>query len=399
MQSVYSVRKLTSFPTLPLLIYPLLFIFVLVTECRVVFAAADSETRRNQIRKLETDLSREKEQFIKFDEKEKGLLSQLSSLEKEMTENRRLLGELRENIRRDRAQLKNHQEKLTQLDRSWKKVETRLAQRLLAFYKYAKRGYIQLFATSTDLNQLRKRIKYLKVVMREDRDLLQEMSVIRKEQEKMIALKEERVSLIDRMKKTETDRLALLKRDLDEKVLLLMKIHKEKEFYETAVNELALAAQSLRDTLLKLEREPDRQGKKRKLPSGFTEFKGKLPVPFAGKIVRNADPLGAGTGNQQKGIYILGPSGSEVKSIFGGRVDYSGWLKGYGQIIIINHGSRFFSVSAHLSERYREEGEMVQAGEVVGLLGDSESLAGPRLYFEIRRGGLHLDPFQWLKVH
>jgi septal ring factor EnvC (AmiA/AmiB activator) len=100
-----------------------------------------------------------------------------------------------------------------------------------------------------------------------------------------------------------------------------------------------------------------------------------------------------------KGIYIEGPSGAEVRSIFPGRVDFSGWLKGYGQVVLINHGSRFFTVSGHLAERFKSEGDMVQAGAVIGLLGETGSLAGPRLYFEIRKEGISLDPLKWLKVH
>ena len=80
-------------------------------------------------------------------------------------------------------------------------------------------------------------------------------------------------------------------------------------------------------------------------------------------------------------------------------MDYSGWLKGYGQIIVINHGSRYFSVFAHLLRRDKVEGDMVEGGEVIGLLGDTESLTGPRLYFEIRKGSRNLDPSEWLKVH
>ena len=109
--------------------------------------------------------------------------------------------------------------------------------------------------------------------------------------------------------------------------------------------------------------------------------------------------LGPSAHNKPKGIYILGPSGAEVKAIFPGKVVYSGWLKGYGQMIVINHGSRYFTISAHLSQRDREQGDMVDRGDVIGLLGETESLAGPRLYFEIRKKDNNLDPFKWLKVN
>jgi septal ring factor EnvC (AmiA/AmiB activator) len=90
--------------------------------------------------------------------------------------------------------------------------------------------------------------------------------------------------------------------------------------------------------------------------------------------------------------------GAEVEAVYSGRVDYSGRLKGYGEIIVINHGTRFFSVYAHLSKREKDKGDLVGKREVIGLLGETGSLSGPGLYFEIRRGGKPLDPLKWLKV-
>ena len=91
-------------------------------------------------------------------------------------------------------------------------------------------------------------------------------------------------------------------------------------------------------------------------------------------------------------------SDTEVKTIFPGRIDFSGRLKGYGEIVIINHGSRFFSISAQLSKRLKKEGEMVEVGDVIGLVEKNEETSKARLYFEIRKGGKSLDPLSWLKV-
>ena len=123
-----------------------------------------------------------------------------------------------------------------------------------------------------------------------------------------------------------------------------------------------------------------------------------MPLPCEGKIRKNNKLIGLNVAHTGNGIYIEGPSGTGVKATFPGRVDFSGWLKGYGQVIVINHGSRFFTISAHLSQRDMEEGDMVRKGEAIGLLGQTGSLAGPGLYFEIRRGGVNLDPLEWLKV-
>jgi septal ring factor EnvC (AmiA/AmiB activator) len=88
-----------------------------------------------------------------------------------------------------------------------------------------------------------------------------------------------------------------------------------------------------------------------------------------------------------------------VKAVFPGRVEFSGQMKGYGEMIILNHGSRYFSLSARLSKRSKKEGDMVKAGEVIGFLGPSDGVNQPMLYFEVRLGESPLDPVKWLKVH
>ncbi|MBW1772363.1 MAG: peptidoglycan DD-metalloendopeptidase family protein [Deltaproteobacteria bacterium] len=356
--------------------------------------APGPDTKKDQIRKLETDLSREKEKYLKFGEKEKSLLDQLSDIEKKTAEQRHLLKQIRRKIGISKKELKQLQNRQANLEGRLKKVEGRLERRLVAFYKYAKRGYVQLLATSMGMDQLRKRVKYLTVVMGEDQRLFKEMMGMKNGLNQEISRIQDKLETIDGLEKAEKERLASIKKELDKRVILLVKIHKEKEFYETAVHELELAAANLKDTLLQLEKKQ----LPKKLPSGLSKAKGKLPLPCRGKIIRNTSPLGRGKQGSSRGIYIEGPSGAKVKAIFPGRVDYSGWLKGYGQIVIINHGSRFFSISGHLMERNKTEGDMVAKGTVIGLLGQSESLAGPRLYFELRRGGSTLDPFKWLKV-
>jgi septal ring factor EnvC (AmiA/AmiB activator) len=98
-------------------------------------------------------------------------------------------------------------------------------------------------------------------------------------------------------------------------------------------------------------------------------------------------------------VVIEGRPGAEVRAVYAGRVDFSGSLKGYGEIVVINHGSRYFTVSAQLAQRRKQEGEMVKAGEMIGSLGRTNSPRESRLYFEIRKGGGNLDPLRWLKVH
>jgi len=174
-----------------------------------------------------------------------------------------------------------------------------------------------------------------------------------------------------------------------------MKTHKEKEFYETAVKELQLAAKNLKQALVKIEK---KETYKALRSSRFSDSKGKLPFPLKGRIIK-ADKLSDSKSKLlNKGIFIAGVSDSKVKAVFPGRVDFSGRLKGYGEVIIINHGSRFFTISAQISSRKKQEGDVVAKGEVIGFVKRSGPSKESRLYFEIRKAGKSLDPLKWLKT-
>ena len=79
-----------------------------------------------------------------------------------------------------------------------------------------------------------------------------------------------------------------------------------------------------------------------------------------------------------------------------GQVRFAGWLGGYGKLAIIDHGDEYFTVFGHLGELGVEVGQSVAAGQSLGTVGETGSLTGPRLYFEIRRRGEALDPVRWL---
>lgn len=361
-----------------------------------IILAAEQNNTEDQVKQIETDLLLQKEQFLRYDSQERGLLDQLSSIESVIAEKRRLVKELMGKINETKNELKIKQRDLVEVERSIRALEVLLRKRLVALYKYAKRGYLQSLASANDLDQLNKRMKYLEVIVNDDQRVMTELAQARVTYRQDLIEIERQLAIITKMEEVESKGLVSIKEDLERKVIVLAKIHQEKEFYQTAVNELESAAKNLKDTVLNL----DKAGSKSvRLPKGFEKRKGKLPLPYDGKIITDLKELGIETVSAQKGIYISGPLGGEVKAVFPGRVDFSGQLKGYGEVVVINHGSRFFTISAYLLQRDIEEGEKVSAGEVIGQLGRTGLLTGPGLYFEIRKGGIPLEPLDWLEVH
>jgi septal ring factor EnvC (AmiA/AmiB activator) len=96
------------------------------------------------------------------------------------------------------------------------------------------------------------------------------------------------------------------------------------------------------------------------------------------------------------GINIKTLAGSEIYAIYSGKVVYAGQLKGYGNLIIIDHGDQYYSLISRAAELYKKEGDIVSTGEVIGVMDDQGGLLGEGLHFEIRYGTEPEDPLKWV---
>jgi len=389
-------KPLSSFSFSKTLIIPFFFLFSALAGIPEANSNPTSGLKENQIRKIETKLSREKQKLKTFNSRERNILAILADLEQEVAEKRHSVEKLRKKIRLGENEVKKLKRRQSSLERSAKAAETQMAKRLVSLYKYARKGYFKILANAKDLNEFWQRAKYLGAFLEQDRKVLVRLSEEEREYRKQIRLIKEQLVKKEETKNKEEMRLASLREGLEKKVIHLMKIHKEKEFYETAVKELAVAAQNLKQTLLKIEK---KEIYKEKRTFRFANSRGQLPFPVEGKIIKGYKGSRSKRLKPQKGVFIEGSSNAEVKAVFHGRVDFSGRLKGYGEVIIINHGSRFFTISANLSQRKKKEGDVLKEGESIGLVGRNGSSERGRLYFEIRRAGKNLDPLKWLKVH
>ncbi|HZW90604.1 MAG TPA: peptidoglycan DD-metalloendopeptidase family protein, partial [Myxococcaceae bacterium] len=134
-------------------------------------------------------------------------------------------------------------------------------------------------------------------------------------------------------------------------------------------------------------------------PTGFGALRGKLPLPTLGHVEvafgRLVHPK-FNTVTVQKGLDIRAAAGAPVKALAPATVAWSGWLGGYGNLVVLDQGDGYHTIYAHLADVLRPVGARVFPGEVVGTVGETGSLKGAYLYFEVRRRGLAVDPMPWV---
>ena len=97
------------------------------------------------------------------------------------------------------------------------------------------------------------------------------------------------------------------------------------------------------------------------------------------------------------GLDIDAPDGTRIRTVFDGRVVFAAWMRGYGLTAIVDHGNGLLSIYAHASVLMVEPGDRLGRGEIIGAVGDTGSLRGAYLYFELREDGRPTDPGQWLR--
>lgn len=132
----------------------------------------------------------------------------------------------------------------------------------------------------------------------------------------------------------------------------------------------------------------------------FAALRGQLQPPVPGRVLvafgRRAHTE-LGTTTRSTGVTLDAPYGAPVRAVHGGRVVYSGWYKGFGNLVIIDHGDDIHTLYGHLSAIRRARGEIVASGTAVGEVGDAGSLRGPQLYFELRIKRKPVNPRGWVR--
>lgn len=126
-------------------------------------------------------------------------------------------------------------------------------------------------------------------------------------------------------------------------------------------------------------------------------LKGKLPRPTKGRIAKAFGNYNAKARNKWQGWLMKGYEGSAITAVHHGRIVFSDWLRGFGLLLIIDHGDGYLSLYARNQSLLKSAGDWVYQGETIATLGASGGFKEPRLYFEIRHKGIPQDPAAWLK--
>lgn len=278
------------------------------------------------------------------------------------------------------------------------RMTARLAElkpRLFARERMGRSGELRILLEARSLADLVKRRYLLDRILSRDLSLLGEARAALAERERARAAREVEAVRLRELSLEADDRRQQAEAKREERETLLAALRGARAFHERAAVEAGTQARHLAEFVATLP--PPRAGVP--VQGGFAARRGRLPLPAPGPISvgfgRVVNPK-FNTVTVQNGIDLEAPAGALVRAVAPGRVVHAGWFKGYGNLVIVDHGEGYHTLVAHLASMRTAMGEEVEAGDVLGTVGDSGSLKGAYLYFEIREKGRPVDPRPWL---
>ena len=364
---------------------------------------ADKAADKKELQRIKREMLEKKKELKRADRKERSILSELEKIDRDIQTGRSELADQQQQLRGSEKALREVEENNTALSRELAALRQQYSRRLRAIYKMSRGGYAAAIFSPAGPGQTMKRIKYLGLVAGRDQAVIREYgSTLKRLASRQAEIQEKKNELLAHQRAVETKKVELEARRR-RKAVILAGVRQEKGLYEQSLHELEESSASLWAMTKKDEQKktaakatPPASQPARKTATAPTA---RLPWPLEGPVLTR---FGMQRHSQfgimvyRRGIEIQALEGEPVRAVRDGQVAYADWYKGYGKLMILDHGNGFYTLYGNLSRLDLNRGAQAARGQVIGLAGDTGSLKGSKLYFEIRMNGEAQDPLLWL---
>lgn len=365
------------------------------------------QEKQEKLKELKSRIIQEQKKAKEVAAQERSIARQLVHIDGELKQKTAELQRLEVKLDRSGERIRRLNREIAMVERKLQQARLLLAKRLRALYKQRHLSGVRFLLASDGLAETATRVKYLMAVAAQDRRLISGYTATVSElQEKRKELEGYKADIAQNQALASEKRQEILEEQRVRR-MLLARVREEKADHLATLKELEKASQELQALIgrLKTEEAAARrrtfQRESRPLDGGtFAALRGKLPWPTQGILTstfgRKEHPRFK-TVTFNKGIEIKAPEGREIVAVHDATVLYADWFKGYGRLLILDHGGGYFTIYAHASELLVKSGDQVSKGQVIARVGDSGSLEGPQLYFELRYQGKPQNPLAWLR--
>jgi len=366
-------------------------------------AGEKAKSLPSRIKQEESDLGRLKERIRKQEKsisiagaKESSLLKTLGRIDERLAVQEKELGVLHLKIEHNKAEIDKLEGRMAEVQNQVKSHNRVMAGRLRAMYKEGPLFGLKALFSSDNMVDLLRRVKYMEALAEFDRALFRDYGArTRSLGEKRDELLKAREALLDLEGERRAKKLQV-ETQKKEKSRFLKEIRKEKDLGIKMREELVTASANLNNLIHSLKEELEHSA-----GLDIAKLRGQLEPPVQGRFLNK---FGRKRDKQYdsyivyNGVNIQAAKGTPVHAVFTGKVLYAGLLEGYGKLIILGHGKEHHSLYGHLDHIGVKVGQSIKTAEVIARSGDTGSLAGETLYFEMRHKGKPVEPTRWFNL-
>ena len=375
-----------------------IFITAVLTCCLLQPLVADEKTQKEkQLKALQGKIEKLKKTIhVKQDSKSR-YTSQLREIEGEIGKLSKKIRTTEKKIKQRKNELKKLRDTRKQHQKKLAKENDILAEQVYAAFTLGKQEQMKLLFSQQDVEFIQQNLVYYQYFSNARANLINTVQ----ENISQILATESRISLasqaLEKNRETLKSQQSQLKKDGSKRKSIISSLDKQLKKQGGHLNQLEDEAKELQNLLDSIEdiliETPAPQLSKQ----AFASLRGKLAWPVKGKVRRlfgRTKPL---SNLRWQGVIIQAPTGRHVRAISHGRVAFADWLRGLGNLIIIDHGNSYLSLYGHNESLFKAAGEWVEPGDIIGSIGNSGGQDKPGLYFEIRKKGKPQNPTKWCK--
>jgi len=369
----------------------------------------DEELRyqNDAINALKTEINQLRSKIKTAESRERSASTRISSLDEEISLTAKLLRSLKNEEEKTRKRIFQLKSDILKNENELESLRSRYKKRVVSSYRKGRLTDLEKVFSSTTWRQAIYRTQYLKIISEIEKKLTKQIEklLIQISQQKLeleaalrdnLNLVRDKQQQINSYRNMRIDREKELNRIRNDKRALSNYVEEK----EAGIVQLESIIKKVLEDKARFERELRIRKQQQALKTkSFKALKGQLPWPADGRIIakfgKQWNPK-LKTTTENPGIDIKGQPGSAIRTVLGGVVTTITYIRGYGTTIIVDHGGGFYTVYSHITNIQTVVDGQVRNGDVIAYMGDSGSINGSKLHFEIWGKGQKLDPEQWL---
>jgi septal ring factor EnvC (AmiA/AmiB activator) len=343
------------------------------------------------------EIEKSEARVLHIKKEERAILNRLNDIDLRLNGYRQRMRRLKSDLKILDKKIAENSAAMDLLARKIEANEVYAAKRLVALYKLTWLGHMPALGSAETLYDFVARKSNLERILIHDQKAIKDLVESRQALQTHLQTIHDQKQKKRAVQKQLDQQIKNISNEKNSRAGLLKKIRSQHSLELAAIEALKKTAQALDRRMRSFATRQESA-----LPEGqpFFASKGLLNMPVEGKIVSFFGPFKNtkyNVVNYQRGINIKADRGEPIQAVYAGRVLFANWFKGYGNMIILDHGDHYYTVYAHAEEVFKAQGELVEAGEVIATVGDSGSMTGPALHFEVRHHGKPEDPLNWIK--